>query len=138
MAAAPPSIIGRDAASALGLKRFFTGEPCRHGHIVERSVSDSGCMECSREHTRKYRAADPEGYREYGRKWRAANPEKAREYQRRWWAANKDKRAGHEERLTKRAAAQLRKDRINKRQAAAQRKAARAASELTGAGQAGL
>ena len=62
-------------------------------------MSDSGCMECSREHTRKYRAADPE---------------KAREYQRTWRAANKDK--------------------INKRR----REAARAGSELNGAGQAGL
>ena len=123
MTAAPPDIIGRDEARALGLKHFFTGEPCKHGHVAERDVNSRECMECSRERTRKRRAADPEGYREYGRKWRAAN---------------KDKRAGHEKRLTKRAAAQLRKDRINKRQAAAQRKAARAASELTGAGQAGL
>ena len=136
MTVALPDIVGRDAARALGLKRFFTGEPCKHGHVAERDVNSRECMECSRERTRKRRAADPEGYREYGRKWRAANPEKPREYQRRWWAANKDKRAAP--RLTKRAAAQLRKDRINKRQAAAQRKAARAASELTGAGQAGL
>ena len=94
-------------------------------------------LEKAREAARERRAADPEGYREYGRKWRAANPEKPREYQRRWWAANKDKRAGHEERLTKRAAAQLRKDKVNKRRAAAQRRAARAGSELNGAGQAG-
>jgi len=136
MTIALPDIIGRNEASALGLKRFFTGEPCKHGHVAERDVNSRECMECSRERTRRRRAADPEGYREYGRKWRAANPEKPREYQRRWWAANKDKRAAP--RLTKRAAAQLRKDRINKRQAAAQRKAARAASELNGAGQAGL
>ena len=64
MTIALPDIIGRNEASALGLKRFFTGEPCRHGHIVERSVSDPECMECSREHTRKYRAADPEKARE--------------------------------------------------------------------------
>jgi hypothetical protein len=136
MTVALPEIIGRDAASALGLKRFFTGEPCKHGHVAERDVGSRECMECSRERARKHRAADPEGCREYGRKWRAANPEKPREYQRRWWAANKDKRAAP--RLTKRAAAQLRKDRINKRQAAAQRRAARAGSELNGAGQAGL
>ena len=138
MTVALPDTIGRDEARAFGLKRFFTGKPCKHGHVAERDVNNRECMECSRERTRRRRAADPEGYREYGRKWRAANPEKPREYQRRWWAANKDKRAGHEKRLTKRAAAQLRKDRINKRQAAAQQKAARAASELHGAGQAGL
>ena len=92
-------------------------------------------LEKAREAARKRRAADPEGYREYGRKWRAAHPQKTREYQRRWRAANKDKRATPEERLTKRAAARLRKDRINTRRAA---RAGRAGSELNGAGQAGL
>ena len=93
MTVALPDIIGRDEASALGLKRFFTGNPCKRGHVAERDVDSRECMECSRERGRKRRAADPEGYREYGRKWRAANPQKAREYQRRWRAANKDKRA---------------------------------------------
>ena len=131
MAAAPPSIIGRDAASALGLKRFFTGEPCRHGHIVERSVSDSGCMECSREHTRKYRAADPERARENWRRWRAANPDgpqKDRERNRLHYAKNKDRILS--ERAAKRAAdpekareylrvwRAANKDKISKRQAA--------------------
>jgi hypothetical protein len=134
----PPNIIGRDEAGALGLKRFFTGEPCKRGHFAERDVSSRECMECSRERARKRRAADPEGYREYGRKWRAENPEKAREHQRRWRAANKDKRAARGEKFTKRAAAQLRKDRIEKRRAAAHQRAARAGSELNGAGQAGL
>ena len=64
MAAAPPSIIGRDAASALGLKRFFTGEPCKHGHVAERIVSSHRCTECDRASALK---------------WRAANLEKARE-----------------------------------------------------------
>jgi hypothetical protein len=41
----PPDIIGRDAASALGLKRFFTGGPCKHGHVAERIVSSHRCTE---------------------------------------------------------------------------------------------
>ena len=80
-------------------------------------MSDSECMECSREHTRKYRAADPERARENWRRWRAANPDgpqKDRERNRLHYAKNKDK--------------------INKRR----REAARAGSELNGAGQAGL
>jgi hypothetical protein len=31
--------IGRDEAKALGLKRFFTGKPCKHGHVAERGLS---------------------------------------------------------------------------------------------------
>jgi hypothetical protein len=114
MAAAPPSIIGRDAASALGLKRFFTGEPCKHGHVAERIVSSHGCTECDRaralksraanlekarerdrERARKHRAADPERAREKGRRWRAANLELAREGDRErkrlHYAKNKDR-----------------------------------------------
>ena len=101
----PPDIIGRDAASALGLKRFFTGEPCKHGHVAERIVSSHRCTECDRASALKWRTANLEKARERdrkrARKHRAADPEKAREYLRVWRAANKDK-------ISKRQAAQRR------------------------------
>ncbi|KKK96676.1 hypothetical protein LCGC14_2660360, partial [marine sediment metagenome] len=31
--------ITRDEAKALGLKRYFTGKPCKYGHISEHRVS---------------------------------------------------------------------------------------------------
>jgi hypothetical protein len=36
-----PEIITRADALAKGLKRFFTGKPCKRGHVVERRV-DTG------------------------------------------------------------------------------------------------
>ena len=111
----PPRIISRAEAKALGLKHYFTGKPCEHGHVAERWVGNSACIECDRART-----ANPEKARERNRlryvknkdkilsqlvAKRAADPEKAREYRRMWWAANRDK--------------------INKRRAA-RRKAARA------------
>jgi hypothetical protein len=39
-------IISRAEAGALGLKRYFTGKTCKHGHICERYVSSSVCVEC--------------------------------------------------------------------------------------------
>ena len=42
-----PQIISRKEAKALGLKRYFTGKPCKHGHLSERSI-DNGCLECVR------------------------------------------------------------------------------------------
>lgn len=36
----------RDAASALGLKRYSTGKACKNGHLAERLVSDGRCVEC--------------------------------------------------------------------------------------------
>jgi hypothetical protein len=88
----PPRIISRDEARALGLKRFFTGKPCKHGHVAERRVSTYACVECDRTRAPERRAANlREQERERARKYRAADPEKAREYQRMWRAANKDK-----------------------------------------------
>ena len=40
-------IISRKEAKERGLKRYFTGKPCKHGHIAERGVL-SGCLECHR------------------------------------------------------------------------------------------
>jgi hypothetical protein len=106
----PPRIISRAGARALGLKRYFTGKPCKHGHVAERWVGNSECMECNRasalewrvanpekargqerERGRKHRAANPQKDRERQRKWRATNPEKARERDRLHYAKNKDK-----------------------------------------------
>lgn len=38
----------RRDAIALGLTRYFTGKPCKHGHLCERGVSE-GCIVCRRE-----------------------------------------------------------------------------------------
>lgn len=42
-------IITRKEAKALGLKRYFTGKPCKRGHICDRYVSDS-CVECKKDY----------------------------------------------------------------------------------------
>ena len=42
------AIVARKDAKALGLKRYFTGKPCKHGHISERHVSDGGCLRCKK------------------------------------------------------------------------------------------
>jgi hypothetical protein len=43
-------VISREAAKAAGLKFFFTGKPCRNGHIAERYMTGWACVECSREY----------------------------------------------------------------------------------------
>jgi hypothetical protein len=40
--------ISREAASQLGLKWYFTGEPCKHGHVCERYAVSTACLECQR------------------------------------------------------------------------------------------
>lgn len=55
----------RAEAIARGLTRYFTGEPCKHGHVAERNAIDGQCRECSRNkraelaiNLKKNRAAD--------------------------------------------------------------------------------
>jgi hypothetical protein len=42
-------------ARAAGLKRYFTGKPCSRGHVVERQVSNQGCLQCLRLAKRRHR-----------------------------------------------------------------------------------
>lgn len=39
-------IITRQQAKEQGLARYFTGKPCKHGHISEKTVSGGSCVEC--------------------------------------------------------------------------------------------
>jgi hypothetical protein len=47
-------IISREDARSKGYTRFYTGEPCKRGHIAERTVSSNGCLMCTRENNSKY------------------------------------------------------------------------------------
>ena len=53
------NIITRKEAQEKGLKRYFTGESCKHGHIEERFVSDWKCVECCKERCKKYTKNHP-------------------------------------------------------------------------------
>ncbi len=48
----PPSPISRAEAAQCGLLRFYTGKPCRAGHVVERYVGNKHCVACNAEKTR--------------------------------------------------------------------------------------
>jgi 5-methylcytosine-specific restriction endonuclease McrA len=81
-------IISRKAAKAAGLKYYFTGKPCKRGHIDQRFVSSFMCFECGRDKTREaYRALDIDQRRAgrdkrkaYVQQWRASNRERLLAY----------------------------------------------------------
>jgi hypothetical protein len=56
-------------ARAEGLARYFTGKPCKRGHVAERTVVSRACLECN----------TPEVLRERSRDYRARNPHKIKE-----------------------------------------------------------
>lgn len=39
----------RQKAKAFGLKRYFNGRMCKHGHVAERLTSCGRCIECHRD-----------------------------------------------------------------------------------------
>jgi hypothetical protein len=43
---APTTLISRKEAQRRGVKRYFTGVPCRMGHISERYVVAKLCLAC--------------------------------------------------------------------------------------------
>lgn len=52
-----------EAARALGSRLYFTGKPCRNGHIAPRRVKDGRCIacKCAAENRRRLRRAN-EGF----------------------------------------------------------------------------
>lgn len=86
-------LITRDEAIARGLKRFFTGKPCKHGHITERFVKGWLCYGCSDARAKQwvsenkdrkdqvdaaYREANREALRDKGRQRYGTASEKAK------------------------------------------------------------
>lgn len=41
-----PTVITREDAYRSGQQRFFTGKPCKQGHLAQRYVSTGSCVEC--------------------------------------------------------------------------------------------
>jgi len=65
-------IITRETALKQGLAWYFTGKPCKHGHLTKRHVNGRGCTECNKEDRR---ARNPERVRAQWRAWRVRDRE---------------------------------------------------------------
>ena len=100
-----PPVVTRAEAMSIGLKRYFTGTSCSHGHVAERLCSNYKCVICGRREVRAYEERNKEMVRakqkqyrikhaaetaEFQRAYRAKNKPKAAASQRAWRLANKD------------------------------------------------
>jgi hypothetical protein len=61
----------RKHAIALGLKRYNTGKPCKHGHVADRLVSTRTCITCLYGMRRAWITRNPERHRELDRACKA-------------------------------------------------------------------
>lgn len=60
--------VTREEAAASGLSRFWTGRPCKYGHLAERYVSNRQCVACNVERSwarERGRCAQDPSYRMY-------------------------------------------------------------------------
>jgi hypothetical protein len=84
-----PKTILRQQAKREGLTRYYTSEPCKNGHLMERIISNGRCVGCLREWKKanraivnkaqqKHREANAEHWRKLGRKYYWDSPEKHR------------------------------------------------------------
>lgn len=91
-------LISRSEALDQGLMWYFTGKPCKNGHIDQRYVKNWTCASCIRDTlertadyrrewmtankdrvydlNKSYRDADPIAWAEKNKRWRLANPDK--------------------------------------------------------------
>lgn len=83
-------IVSRKDAIKQGLKRYFTGKPCKHGHVSVRWTKNRQCLICSRSYSRQYYNDNDEQQRRNNRLWKRNNPEKHAAYNRAWAKANVD------------------------------------------------
>jgi hypothetical protein len=66
-------VISMQQAAKRGLTRYFTGKPCKNGHVAERLVSNGNCIECALIWTARWQRHNWDRVREA--RWRRNNPE---------------------------------------------------------------
>lgn len=103
-------IISRQEAKSLGLPCYFTGEPCKHGHISERRVSNFVCTACATKRNNEWHRKNRDRSLNNARQWKAENRERIRKYNREYYA-----RRQREENQRTRAWKAANRDKINAR-----------------------
>lgn len=82
----------RQKAKQYGLKHYFTGLPCKNGHIDKRQTSDGTCMACSREKEARWKLLNKEKYLERKVISNAKRKDANKLYEKQWRLNNQEKR----------------------------------------------
>lgn len=75
-------VVTLNQAKEQGLVRYFTGESCKRGHLVERLVSTRACVTCKVMHKLRWQKDNPEKHQAYNiakaAEWREENRDRHR------------------------------------------------------------
>jgi len=78
----------RHEAKLKGLLTYFTGQPCKNGHIADRQTSNGMCVVCRCEKHTEWRKNNEEVAKKATKRWEVLNREKHRKTSRAWKQAN--------------------------------------------------
>lgn len=95
-------IVARIDARAAGATHYFTGKPCKKGHVAPRFACNSACAVCEKQRVgsnqeyhraknRAWRIANPERFRAGVKAWTDANPDRRKAISNNWYAANRER-----------------------------------------------
>jgi len=80
-------IISKTEAKSRGLKRYFTGKPCKRGHVSERYMSGA-CITCSIEASTQWQKENRKQRKDTSHQWYKENTQRKIDSNRRWRKAN--------------------------------------------------
>lgn len=81
-------IISLEEAREKGIKRYFTGNPCKNGHIAERVTHNNHCTVCNKIWAHKFYKNNKKKVDSSNRKWVLANKDKIRLIGQRYYKKN--------------------------------------------------
>ena len=84
-------LVSRTDATAQGLAWYFTGVPCKRGHIDRRRVSNRRCEACEKAAVSAWKVANPEKFKASADKYRDRYPDRVKEQGRRREAKRRQK-----------------------------------------------
>ena len=102
-------LISRQDARAIGQTWYFTGVPCKYGHVAKRQVR-GGCMQCSKERSVRFYAANREDQLRKQREHRQANLDEWRAARREAWKRRSPEQKARDDQHRRNAAARVKAD----------------------------
>jgi hypothetical protein len=84
-------IISRSEAKQQNLKHYFTGKPCKYGHVAERKVANSNCSVCNKDIVSRFYVNNRDKVKNKSKEYYSDNSDKIKKYQKEYNKINKDK-----------------------------------------------
>jgi 5-methylcytosine-specific restriction endonuclease McrA len=92
-------------AKLTGAAKYFTGRPCKLGHVAERYASTGQCVNCISSYSAKWDAANPEKRRKITKNWHRKNRSSVNATMRKWYDADPNRIAARRARARRYQAA---------------------------------